>query len=212
MKKPTNKNRISRLFILAVIAVLTFALLLTGCSDGGSGGTSEKSPLKTVLEKYPLADMSGYSGLEGYDKELAFVDVTMDDVDSLMQSKSTFLLFAGFANCPWCNALAPRLNDVALEEGALIAYLDTRKKPEWTSNIEIDGYDKFKEYFGEYLDKDDNGEPHLYVPDTYFIKDGVVVYRHSGVTPGLSSPSDEWTDELIEEVETSLKEGFDKLK
>ncbi|MBP3815498.1 MAG: hypothetical protein J6H21_01370 [Firmicutes bacterium] len=206
-KKKIGAPRILGAVIL-ILLVLGLSLVSAGCSNGSGGQTQKPSPLAA----YEKADMSGYGCMDEYTKDTVFVDVTMEDIDKLMQSKETFVLYAGFANCPWCNALLPRLNDVALEEGATIAYLDTRKNPEWKSNVDIDGYDKFKEYFGEYLDIDDSGEPHLYVPDTYFIKEGEVVFHHQGVTPGLANPNDEWTKDLIKEAETTLKEGFDKLK
>ena len=208
MKKDSRRinQRLGRLHFVLVAVLLMAIIVLSGCSSSGTSANG------TDLSEYPASDMSGYAGLKGYDKELVFVDVTMDDVDAMMKNKDTFVLYAGFSNCPWCNALISHLNDVALESNVKIAYLDTRRDPSWKNNMEIDGYDIFKEYFGEYLDIDEDGEPHLYVPDTYFIKKGEVVHRHEGVTPSLGGPSDEWTQDMIEEVETALKEGFDKLK
>ena len=65
---------------------------------------------------------------------------------------------------------------------------------------------------GEYLDMDTEGKPHLYVPDVYFIKDGQVVDRHEGVTPGLDSPSDALTEDMKKDLMAVLKEGFDSCK
>ena len=191
--------------LLAAIIIMVLSITLVACSNNNIN-TGD------ALIDYPKSDMSGYSGLEGYDKELRFVDVTMSDVKYLMKNKGTFVLYAGYSNCPWCNEIISHLNDVALEENMMIGYLDTRRDPSWQSNMDIEGYDVFVELFGDYLDEDEGGQLHLYVPDTYFVKDGQVVARHEGVTPSLDSPGDEWSDAMIEEVETSLKEAFDKLK
>ena len=192
------------------MAVLILAVLaLSACS---SEIAPSQTPSNQALAGFPQSDMSGYAGLEGYEKELVFVDVTMEDVDALMKNQETFTLYAGFSNCPWCNSLISYLNDVALEQGEKIAYLDTRRDPSWQSNLDLEGYDTFVEYFGEYLEIDGDGKPHLYVPDVYFIKDGQVVDRHEGVVPGLGSPSDPITDELLETLTSTLEEKFGKLQ
>lgn len=192
--------------LLAILVLIALALGLCACSSG-SGNASNSN----ALEAYPASDMSGYSGLSDYSKELTFVDVTMDDVKSLMDGKRTFVLYAGYANCPWCNALISYLNDAALENGNKIAYLDTRKDPSWESNVDIDGYDVFVEYFGEYLEPDADNIPHLYVPDVYYVKDGQIVARHEGVTPSLESPSDIMTKDQENELMSALREEFSKL-
>ena len=205
--QPRNKAAKRSLILLAVLVLAVLAL--SACS---SEIAPNQTPSNQALAGFPQSDMSGYAGLEGCEKELVFVDVTMEDVDALMKNGETFILYAGFANCPWCNSLISHLNDVALEQGEKIAYLDTRRDPSWQSNLDLEGYDTFVEYFGEYLEIDGDGKPHLYVPDVYFIKDGQVVDRHEGVVPGLGSPSDPITDELLETLTSTLEEKFGKLQ
>ena len=201
----SKPHQLKKLHALLIVCAL-LCLILASCSskDGANAGDP--------LSKFQVSDMGGYNGLSGYDKETVFVDVTMDDVDQLMKSGASFVLYAGFDNCPWCNVLIPYLNDAALEAGAKIAYVDTRRDPSWQSNLDLEGYDIFVEYFGEYLDMDTEGKPHLYVPDVYFIKDGQVVDRHEGVTPGLDSPSDALTEDMKKDLMAVLKEGFDSCK
>ena len=189
---------------IIIIALIVLIMILTGCSAKGDESAG-------ALDSFAVSDMSGYKALSNYEKETVFVDVTMDDVDTLMKEKKTFALFAGFANCPWCNALIPYLNDAALEAGVKMAYIDTRRDPSWKTNLDLEGYDIFTGYFGEYLDIDDEGKPHLYVPDVYFIKNGEVVARHEGVTPGLQEPTDIMTDEQKAELMAKLAEEFSAM-
>ncbi len=203
------KNKaFSKKIITFIALMLMVCVSMSGCSSQGSGGKASGD----VLADYSVSDMTGYSGLSGYEKETVFVDVTMDDISKLMDSQSSFVLYCGYDNCPWCNALIQYLNDVALEQECKIAYLDTRRDPSWQSNVDIEGYDKFVEYFGEYLDPDAEGLPHLYVPDVYFVKNGEVVERHEGVTPGLESPTDQLTEAQKTELHDTLTEAFLKIK
>ena len=168
---------------IIILLIATLILTLAGC--GGQGD---------CLSKFEKSDMSGYDGLEGYEEELQFVDVTVKDIQAMMEAKETFAVFAGFSNCIWCNLMVSSLNDEAIKAGRLVGYLNTRAKPEWSNNLDIDDYDIFVEYFGDYLSIDDAGKPHLYTPDVYFVKNGVVVERHDGIVPGVDNPKDPLTE------------------
>lgn len=189
------------------------AVMLTACSGGGTGTTTEsKAKIADTLSSYTKSDMSGYEGLQGYDKETVFVDMTVQDVKKEMDNKSTFVFFASYATCPYCNKLIPYLNDVALEEGVKVGYIDTRKNPEWKSNMDIDDYDLFVEMFGDYLKLDENEKKHLYVPHTFFIKNGEVVYSHEGVADNLEDPKGELSEDMKESIRNAVREGFDKMR
>ena len=72
------------------------AVMLTACSGGGTGTTTEsKAKIADTLSSYPKSDMSGYEGLQGYDKETVFVDMTVQDVKKEMDNScpcSNYLL------------------------------------------------------------------------------------------------------------------------
>lgn len=157
---------------------------------------------------YPIADMSGYAGLDGYEKDLMFSEVTVIEIEKLIDEKETFAFFASFSTCPWCNALIPYLNDAALESGVRLGYLDTRKKNDWTSNTEIDDYDRFVALFGSYLEEDEDGEPHLYVPHFFVIKKGEVVYEHQGLIPSIEEPDDALSEEQKQELVQVCLDGL----
>lgn len=201
-----------KIMIAGVFAAAS-TVTLTACSGGATDSTTEqKAKIADTLSAYPKADMSGYEGLEGYDKDTVFVEMDVKDIKKEIDDKNTFVFVASFAKCPYCNKLVPYLNDVALEEGVKVGYIDTRKNPEWKSNLDIDDYDLFVEMFGDYIKLDENEKKHLYVPQTFFIKNGEVVYSHDGVCESLEDASSEMTDEMKEEVRNILRKGFDKMR
>lgn len=192
---------------MIIIAMLALAAIaLPACSDK----TKETSP----LEGFPEADMSEYEALAGYTGSNPFVYVTVQDVHKLIEEKATFALFVSFPNCPWCNAVIREFVEVANEVGAgiKVANINTRQKPEWTSNLDIDDYDLFVQHFGDYLNLDDAGIKHLYVPHVFFIKDGDVVYEHQGAIPEMGSDPymvlNEEQEEILKDV---FREGFDSI-
>ena len=204
--------RIQRIKALVFVCFLLVFVIssLASCGSGGSEATGAEKTSEYLKATYPAANMENYRDMEGI--ESFFVDVTVKDVQELMQKKETFVLFASFETCPWCNLLISHLNQVAKERGLTIAYLDTRKDSSWSSNIDIDDYDIFIELFGDSLEPDAAGIPHLYVPMLYFIKDGQVVGARNGVHPEIDSPDQVLTDELIAKVKADLESYFDQIK
>ena len=194
--------------ILLVISILITALIFSACG----GSSDSEAAVNDALAGRELSDMSGYSGLEDYLKETVFVDLTVDELDELIKNKETFVAFFSFEACPYCNRLIPYLNDAALDAGVRVGYINTRANPEWQNNMDIDGYDTVVEHFGSYFSKDEDGTPHLYVPDVYFIKNGKVVARHDGVTPGADDPSIELTSEQEKQIRQDLADEFASLK
>ena len=144
------------------ITLIIFALLalpIMGCASSGIGGKNslkaEDFEFMSDLDGFPQAEMTGYAALQDYDAKdpLPFVDVTVKDIHKLMEDKESFVLFVSFSTCPWCNAVLTRFIDVANEAGIKVASLNTRKNPEWESNMDIDDYDLFVADFDEQLDR-----------------------------------------------------------
>lgn len=186
---------------LMVTAVL-LCLLVCGCGGGGGGPFADR----------PASDLSGYPSMEGYDGEVRLRDTDAAEVAGLMQGGETFVVFAGYEDCAYCNRLLPYLNEAAAGAGRIVGYIDTRSDPKWMNNNDIDDFDKFLDCFGEYLPVEKNGEPHLYTPDTYFVKEGRVVYRHEGLLEGAIDPNLPLTQDQEEELREELAEGFAALQ
>ena len=196
----------------AYLIALAFAATLCACAPGAPAAPATPPASQADLSVYPAVDMSRYTAFGGTNETLStYYDVSVLDVQSMMAEGKSFVLFCAFPDCPWCEALLPILDEVAAEAGWPIALIDTRKDPSWKSNLDIDDYDVFKELFGDYLEEDENGEPHLYVPDLYFVRDGVVVEHRQGVLEGFDDPNAAFTDAQRAELAGLLRGYFAKL-
>ena len=203
MTKKSIKTRMAA----ALIGVAATTAVLAGCGAGAGAGAGNVSSLTA----YEISDMSGY-GVDEIKDSNVFRSMTVKDMAKEMDNKNTFAIYFGFNNCPWCKRILPVLNDMAKKEGMEIGYMDTRKDPSWSSNLDIDDYDKFVEIAGSYLDTDSDGKKHLYVPHTFFIKNGEVVYSHEGVADNLEDPKGELSEDMKESIRNAVREGFDKMR
>lgn len=148
--------------------------------------------------------MSGYENFT--DTDHVFYDMSVKQMKEAVENKETFVVYFGFSSCPYCNIAMPILNEVAKENDAFIFYINTRKNPSWTSNLDIDDYDYVVEYLRDYLSYDDNGKLHLYTPHVTFIKDGVIVKDHEGVV------GQDNTEQDREQLKQIYEEGFQELE
>ena len=191
-------------------AVLACAIAMA-CALAACGGAGPSAPSAKSLASYPKSDLSSYDCAAGYDKEYQFVDMTAADIKAEMDKGSSFAVYCGYNHCPWCNSVVNELNDVLLERGEVLGYLDTRKNPAWQSNMDIDNYDTFVEMFGDVLPVDNDGKKHLYVPHVFFVKDGKLVADYPGTVPSQASPSDPLTEEQLEEYRTAINTNLDAI-
>ncbi|TWP19304.1 hypothetical protein EUA63_04560 [TM7 phylum sp. oral taxon 348] len=105
------------------------------------------------------------------------------------------LIFLGFQQCPWCQRLAPIVDDAAKAEGLdKIYYLDIRHARETNDAT----YKKLVEKLKPHLRTDENGQPRVYVPDVTALKDGRVVghFLQETIVDGEKATADTyWTEE-----------------
>ena len=191
--------------IACVISALC-ALTIAGC--GSKDPNASLEPLESL---YPHVYFADYPCAEGYTSEYRLVDMTVAQVVEEMDAGRSFVVLTGFKDCPWCNAILNSFNDVLTERGIYAAYIDTRKDPEWQSNLDLADYDLFVERFGSALPVDDEGRPHLYVPHAFFVSDGKLVADRSGTVPGQQSPKDPLTDEQVEEYKSAVNANLDAI-
>ena len=123
-----------------------------------------------------------------------FVFASASEVLEKFESGSG-LLFLGFQQCPWCQQLAPLVDDAAKAEGLdKIYYLDIRHARETND----DTYKKLVEKLKPHLRTDESGQPRVYVPDVTALKDGRVVGHFLQETTAdgeKATPDTYWTKE-----------------
>ena len=119
------------------------------------------------------ADMSKYKTYST-DMNDMYINYTVKQLDKDINNKQSRIVYLGFNECPYCNDLLPILTDINTHYKQEIYYIDTRKNPDWKSNLDIDDYDLLLTYIGKYLDKDEDNILHLYVPAIIFINEGEI--------------------------------------
>lgn len=133
-----------------------------------------------------------------------FVYRSGSDVTDIIEH-GTGVVFLGFPSCPWCQAYAKYLNEVAKEVGVSAIYYHNIYD-DWQNNTE--DYQKLTSLLSSNLQYDENGNRHLYVPDAVFVVDGHIVANDletSKDTDGQSDPTAYWTEERVNNLKTRLK-------
>ena len=119
------------------------------------------------------------------------------------------VVFFGFPECKWCQAYVKYLNDIAKEYGVnQILYYNIK----YDRNKNTEFYKKIQEIAKDYLLQDEEGNPRVYVPDVYFIKDGKIV-GHNNDTSTISKMELEeyYTKENTEALQNKLNSLFKEI-
>ena len=109
----------------------------------------------------------------------------------------TGVVFLGFPECPWCQAYAPMLNDLAVEYGISEIYYHNTLE-DWKQDTE--DYKKITSILSDYLQYDNVGNRHLYVPNAAFVVKGEIIgndWETSKDTLDAETPEEYWTEERV---------------
>jgi len=201
MKK--NKTFKTILLLVAIGLVGVGLLALT---------QSTEAPTENETTEQPQSDAArfkaDYSGVSGDNR---FIYATNDEVLSLFEN-GTGLVFLGFPECPWCQSLSSIVDEAAKKEGLdKINYVDIREDRQSNSSI----YQSLISILEPYLEKDEQEEPIIYVPDVTAVKDGTIVGRYKmeeASQEEMSSQSSYWTAErrerAVEQVQEMIKKSL----
>lgn len=188
-----------------------FCMFLLVAAGFGLASCGEEPAASADLSAYPAADISAYTGMADYEGDVRYVEMSVREVAELVRQDKSFVFAATFADCGWCNVMMAPLNDAAADAGVYVGLIDTRKDPSWTNNTEIEDYELFVKLFGDYLDRDDAGKPHLYTPHVFCVRNGEVVWQRQGTLTELgATPPESLTPEQYEALEQIYSEGIGK--
>lgn len=110
-------------------------------------------------------------------KDNIFKYATRNEIKEAFESDAAVIFF-GFPSCKWCQEYVAVLNDIATENGMTeIYYYNIKKDRERNSTF----YNDIVSLTKEYLSLDEEGNPRIYVPDTYFIKNGQIIGHNDDV-------------------------------
>lgn len=210
------------------IGILIGLLIFSGCSNNK---LEEKDSLKFKEEYEALNDKENdnngkkYRSLE-IDEDNPFVYKNADDIIEMMDDGETFVVYFGFASCPWCRSIIKSMIEACDELGITSIYyvdvLDIRDTMvvnddgvSVTKKTGTDGYyqllEKMNSVLDDYVlsDKDGNevstGEKRIYAPSIVSVVDGEAVKATDGISESQTDGYMELTDEMIEESIQKIK-------
>jgi len=150
----------------------------------------------------------------------AYTEVESDNVFKIKSAKETIdilesgtgIVFIGFPSCPWCQAYAPMLNDLAKEHGVTeIAYFDIKEDRQ----NETDDYKKIVSLLSAYLQLDENGNERVYVPETAFVINGTLIGNDcetSKDTLDINEPEEYWIETRVSSWKDRVGRLMDLVK
>lgn len=191
------KNR-TIIIIMGIIIVILTATIIFLLVKENEIKESKQSDAEKFAEEYHLED-----------KDNVFVYTDIDKIIEILK-EGTGVVYLGFPECKWCCQYVVYLNEVAKERHVSKIYY---------YNIRQDREDNTKEYqeiieiLKDYLEKDEDGNPRIYVPSVTFMSNGKILGyddETSYDTKGFSDPSDYWTKEKVKDLKKRLNSYLDK--
>ncbi len=185
---------------LTILMLLGALIALFVINNSSSESSTDTEAHAKFQQEYPRVSA-----------EHPFVYTDANDTINILQN-GTGLVFLGFIECPWCQHLVGYVDKAAQEEGLkTVNYLNIRESR--TANDE--NYQKLVTILEEYLDKDEDGNPRIYVPDLTAVKDGEIVarYEQEPTDPNTPvTPDTYWTKERGERAVKQIREMIRKTR
>ena len=188
-----NKNTtIGLIVIVCLIIGASWAIISIGNSTN-KGQTNQVIEDK-FISQYPKVT-SGHKFV--YAEPAEILDI-IDGGDGVV--------FLGFPECPWCQQLAPIIQEAAQSENIdKIYYLNIKESR--ANNDEV--YQKLVTKLQDYLPKDDDGNPRISVPDVTAYRGGQIVgrFEQEATNDGEQVvPDTYWTSERKDRAVEQLRE------
>lgn len=192
-----------------ILLVMITAVFITGCDTNKKENNDSikvkeeyESLNNTIREKdgktittISLSDLNPY----------VYTDAT--NIEKMIQEKKSFILYLGFADCPWCRNSITVLEKAAKSTGIKEVYyfnLKDENKEDVRNKITIenekivienkgsDDYNKLLKLFNDKLDDyeglNNSTYKRIYAPTVLFIKDGEVIGKHVGTVDSQKDP------------------------
>ena len=131
------------------------------------------------------------------------------DILKKMEDKETFVVYFGFAECPWCRSMLEQFLKSAKDNGIDSIYYVVETNPG------VDGYkeliEKMKDVLADYTLTTENGEEvmvgekRIYAPNVVAVVAGQPEKMVEGTSEKLEDPYSKLTDEMKEESYNSFK-------
>jgi len=209
------------------ILLFVISFLFVGCTK------SDASKFKEEYESLNGTSSSSGQAIRNLDipKNNPIVYSSIDEVISKIEAEDTFVVYFGFASCPWCRSMINTLIDVALDLKVKKVYyvdvLDVRDVIKLVDGQVLKFTDASDNYYklltllddvlenytitGENGDKLVLGEKRIYAPNVVVIKNGKALDMTTGISEDLTDPYMELTDEIKNDSREKLEKVFKEL-
>lgn len=213
--------------------IITFiiGIILVGSLTGCSSNKDNKTDALKFKEEYEKLNKKKNKDDEFYrtlkiKKSNNIVYKSAEEIVEMMDDKEDFVVYFGFASCPWCRSVVPQLLEVADDLGIYpIYYVDVEDirdvmvvDEENVAVVSKQGTDAYYELLSRMdailddytLTNEDGserftGEKRIYAPNIVSVLDGVAVK----LTDGISDSQDDANAKLTNEMK---EESYEKIK
>lgn len=176
-----------------LILMITLMAMCIGCT----------SKDVSIIEK-KHANMDSYLLLK--DKQHNFQTSSFDEALKFINDQKSAVFYIGYPDCAWCKEAIPILNKVAKAQNKKIYYIELYDK-EGNKTFDQKAYEKFMSIAEDKLDKDEEGNPTLYVPFVFTLKKGVLDKTHISTIDGHNAKE----REMSKKEKEKLKDIYTKL-
>ncbi len=196
-----------------ILSVLLVLFMFTACSN-----KAQEEPAATE----ETSDEASACGIESCEEEekasykIAENQISIQDAVTKLENKETFVLYMYFDACPWCKELGPIVSDYLSDKDDLLELTyalnvrpDGTKEGDLRHTDDDGNYNEplFETIYNFVFDQlDEDGI--IYVPALLFVKDGELVYYHSGTVEGHDATERTLTDEEKQTIINELAEYY----
>lgn len=153
---------------------------------------------KQFIEDYPQLK----------DENVIIKYTTIDEVLELIESKYSGIIVYGFKQCPWCQAVVPYVNEIAIEKGySNVLYLDIKDMRDNPDSLEKE---KYNQLFNQISEKIGNPEK-IFAPTITVLKDGKITSYSIGTVDSHQINENHVLPPMTEEQIMELRQLFRKM-
>lgn len=215
-----------------IVLILFTIIFVSGCFNKSDDALKFKEEYEIINGK-AIENTDKITRTISIDEDNPFVYKTPEDIVKAMKNNESFLVYFGFATCPWCRSVVPSLTKVAKDlEMDKIYYVDVL---EIRSKLSIDKDSNIttekegtKEYY-ELLELMDNvlsdyiltnsdgnkvsmGEKRIYAPNVVSVVEGKAVKMETGISEKQIDAYMEFTEEIEKDTYNKFKSLINIVK
>ena len=185
-----------------LLLILLILFMFTACSSKQD---------ETVSTEDSGSSACGIETCEDEDKATYLIaqnQISVSEVVTKLENNESFILYMYFDACPWCKELGPIVSDYLKDNEELLNMTYALNvRPDGTKENDL----RYKDDEGNYNEPefeaiynfiydqlDEDGI--VYVPTLVFVKDGELVYFHTGTVEGHDATKRTLTDDEKQEI------------